>query len=489
MPEAASGDLYSGLSTLSSTLGVKGSLRVRAYGNVKHAHLVLRKVDEEEYVDENGRKRTKAVFSIFAQKLINVKAGKELYLYLQPANGELHDVPVAIEGDLLGDEDEVVAPEPTVVHEEKKPDPPASSEQAMPPKMRKLWARKSEASLTTKPSSPMLTTPPLPPSPLKVSMEIQTQPSASSVHVQATPPNGVSAAIQTIRPRHSECSIQTMDPPAKPSREEMGVQTDHSLLQSLLQEEKSAVTEPDILPMSIDQDSPVLTHPDIVKQSLKGKVNAVYSRSLSPMELESPLTTPPQSPQVLPTKTDDTPELTLTSLSPSDTSRGQSGASDDATRSSSSTSATSVNPISRLSRNIASPTVVKIQPVSPMMPHAVPTSVLQAPSLASKAEPPNAFTAPQVPPGPTRSNPSTSSTAVAKPTTSPSIPVPHPTPSTRGTLNRGATSTVPLPSAPAPPKSPPPPSPQMSHTSPSAQKKDVTSADKLNTRWYPSKKR
>ncbi|TDL20149.1 hypothetical protein BD410DRAFT_899730 [Rickenella mellea] len=500
MPEAASGDRYSGLSTLSSTLGVKGSLRVRAYGNVKHAHLVLRKVDEEEYVDENGQKRTKAVFSIFAQKLINVKAGKELYLYLQPANGELHDVPVAIEGDLLGDEDEVVAPEPTVVQEEKKPDPPASSEQAMPPKMRKLWARKSEASLTAKPSSPMLTTPPLPPSPLKVSMEIQTQPSASSVHVQATPPNGVSAAIQTIRPRHSECSVQTMDPPAKPSRVEMGVQTDHSLLQSLLQEEKSAVTEPDILPMSIDEDSPVLTHPDIVKQ-LKGKVNAVYSRSLSPMELESPLTTPPQSPQVLPTTTDDTPELTLTSLSPSDTSRGQSGASDDVTRSSSSTPATSVNPISHPSRNtppprkapyassskkdpvfvpavhtqqsgavVAPPTIVKVQPVSPTIPHAIPSSALHTPSsLTPKAEPPIALTERPIRPGPAKTDRLASSPVVIS-TIFPPITVPQPAPLIHGATNRGSILTVSPPSAPPPPTASPP---QIPHMSPSAQKKTL----------------
>ncbi|KLO15304.1 hypothetical protein SCHPADRAFT_800660, partial [Schizopora paradoxa] len=59
--------------SLASALGVKGSLRVRPYGNVKHAHVVLRKVDEEQYVDEEGVTRTRGVFSLFAHKLINVK--------------------------------------------------------------------------------------------------------------------------------------------------------------------------------------------------------------------------------------------------------------------------------------------------------------------------------------------------------------------------------------------------------------------------------
>ena len=39
--------------TLSSQVLVKGPLRVRPYGNVKHAHVVLKKVAEEEDVDEH----------------------------------------------------------------------------------------------------------------------------------------------------------------------------------------------------------------------------------------------------------------------------------------------------------------------------------------------------------------------------------------------------------------------------------------------------
>lgn len=176
--------------TLETSLGVVGSLRVRAYGNVKHAHLILKKVDEEEFEDSSGRKRKRGVFSLFAQKLINVKAGKELFLYLQPANGDVQERCIALEGELLS-ADDVTGTETTVKDtpapaekmdidaraEEKigkktsekvgrketvekvglkaaesamsidtKLEEPAlvpAREQVLPPKMRKLWSRKS----------------------------------------------------------------------------------------------------------------------------------------------------------------------------------------------------------------------------------------------------------------------------------------------------------------------------------------------------------
>ena len=42
---------------------------------MKHAHVVLRKVGEEEFEDPKGRKRTRGIYSFFAQKVINVKPG------------------------------------------------------------------------------------------------------------------------------------------------------------------------------------------------------------------------------------------------------------------------------------------------------------------------------------------------------------------------------------------------------------------------------
>lgn len=150
MPQAATNDRRANLPTVSSSLGIKGSLRVRAYGNVKHAHVVLRKVEEEEFEDSHGKMRRRAVFSVFAHKLINVKAGKELYLYLHPANGTLHEVPIAFEGEVLDEDEEVAeeqdAPPAPVLAEKKVEEAVQQQQQAMPPKMRKLWAKRNESS-------------------------------------------------------------------------------------------------------------------------------------------------------------------------------------------------------------------------------------------------------------------------------------------------------------------------------------------------------
>lgn len=127
-------------SSLNSALAIKGPLRVRPYGNVKHAHVILRKVDEEEYEDERGHKRTRGVFSLFAHKLINVKPGKELFMYLHPVGGELEERVVALEADLLL-ENEKNEPEPAKTEEtvvQTQPD------HILPPKMRKQqWMRKA----------------------------------------------------------------------------------------------------------------------------------------------------------------------------------------------------------------------------------------------------------------------------------------------------------------------------------------------------------
>ena len=189
MAQAAADDPNTAPPTLEGSLGVVGPLRVRSYGNVKHAHVVLRKVDEVEYEDNSGRKRKRGVFSLFAHKIINVKAGKELFLYLHPVNGELQERSVALEGDLLSAEEltssettakdsslpldvedkvaakslersEQKAVEKSVLKEavkrvedtestdvEMKGVPTVQREQVLPPKMRKLWARKSMQAL------------------------------------------------------------------------------------------------------------------------------------------------------------------------------------------------------------------------------------------------------------------------------------------------------------------------------------------------------
>lgn len=140
MPQSAA-KKQAALLSLEAALGVKG-LRVRPYGSVKNAHIVLKKVEEEEYEDDHGRKKTRSVFSLFAHKLINVKAGKELFLYLHPANGELQEQSIAFEGDLIGsNDDELLQTEARDSSDGAKT--AVVHEQALPPKMRKAWARKA----------------------------------------------------------------------------------------------------------------------------------------------------------------------------------------------------------------------------------------------------------------------------------------------------------------------------------------------------------
>lgn len=138
-----------GHESLSSKLGLRGPITIRPYGTAKHAHLVLRKVDEESFEDALGRKITRAVFSIFAHKPMNVKAGKELFLYLHPVNGALAEQCIAIQGLLSGpeveDSDIQAAAQPITEEPSLSSSPVLSSyEHVVPPKMRKQWARSPE---------------------------------------------------------------------------------------------------------------------------------------------------------------------------------------------------------------------------------------------------------------------------------------------------------------------------------------------------------
>ncbi|KAJ8589864.1 hypothetical protein M405DRAFT_704408, partial [Rhizopogon salebrosus TDB-379] len=59
--------------TVSSVLGVKGSLRFRRHGASQKAHVVLRRVElQEDSVNDSGKSPV-AYFSLFAQKRIEVK--------------------------------------------------------------------------------------------------------------------------------------------------------------------------------------------------------------------------------------------------------------------------------------------------------------------------------------------------------------------------------------------------------------------------------
>ncbi|KAG1736859.1 uncharacterized protein EDB91DRAFT_1015900, partial [Suillus paluster] len=59
--------------TVSSVLGIKGSLRFRRHGASQKAHVVLRRVELAEESGNDTGKSSTIYFSLFAQKRIEVK--------------------------------------------------------------------------------------------------------------------------------------------------------------------------------------------------------------------------------------------------------------------------------------------------------------------------------------------------------------------------------------------------------------------------------
>ncbi|KAI5117252.1 hypothetical protein M0805_006415 [Coniferiporia weirii] len=320
--------------SIEAALGVKGRLRVRSYaGNVKHAHVVLRKVDEEVYNDELGHKRTRAVFSLFAHKLINVKPGKELFMYLHPVGSDLQEHVVALEADMpnadeidveLGD---YAKSEETIVQKE----------QVLPPKLRKLWARKSSFPVKPEYNKPARTSvgvqvepstscaqvqaqPALASVEIQVrsptsSVQIQAQSTSSSVEVQAIPsvssfnmqaqPSSLSVEIQTSAYMTStgsqtrsasqvDAAAQTLDGFTSSSHVDMVMQTAGSLSRAPSRRASSPMAVSNIRMQ--DTGGSVLT---ATSTSDFGTDSCSHQRSLSPMELESAPTSPEYSPELL----------------------------------------------------------------------------------------------------------------------------------------------------------------------------------------------
>ncbi|OCB91301.1 hypothetical protein A7U60_g1468 [Sanghuangporus baumii] len=154
-----------------------GQVRIRPYksGSVKHAHIVLKKVGEEAYEDSNGRRRTRGVYSFFASKVINCKPGKEIFFAI---DDYLEERVVTFEADLHHPDDtdnDVLTSaksEETLVHHE-------SQSRSLPPKMRKMWARKE--TIAVKQDIPHRAIQE------KTTIGVQASPMSESVSVQTSP--------------------------------------------------------------------------------------------------------------------------------------------------------------------------------------------------------------------------------------------------------------------------------------------------------------
>jgi hypothetical protein len=131
-------DSLSAMPTVASILGVKGPLRFRPHGSSQKAHIILRRVELSDDSDEEGNTKSIVYFSLFAQKRIEVKPGKEILLTL--SDGKFKDQAVIFEGDLPGeevgsdgeDDEEMTEEEPVIL----------PSRDILPPKMRRTWTKR-----------------------------------------------------------------------------------------------------------------------------------------------------------------------------------------------------------------------------------------------------------------------------------------------------------------------------------------------------------
>lgn len=191
-------------SSVTSVLGVKGALRFRRHGASQKAHVVLRRVGLSQDSSYPPGRAPVAYFSLFAQKRIEVKPGKEILLSVASEDGSFTDQAVIFEGDLSvvpdsnsDEEDEV---EKQIAHDDTFSDPPVSH--VIPPKMRRTWTKQHEQVSAVQgehiPSTSY--TPSIrafgmslldtftPPPPTHVSVGVQVQPAWSVSAVQVVPP-------------------------------------------------------------------------------------------------------------------------------------------------------------------------------------------------------------------------------------------------------------------------------------------------------------
>ncbi|EDR10889.1 uncharacterized protein LACBIDRAFT_293378 [Laccaria bicolor S238N-H82] len=159
---------------IASILGVKG-LRFRPHGSSQKAHVVLRRVVEEDDSSDDGSVTRVVRFSLFAHKRIEVKPGKEILLTVATQDGSFKDTAVVFEGDLPGDESDSIEEEvtPAVKEEEEETYYPPLGH-AIPPKMRRAWTKRIEEVISVAPQ----------PAP-RISVGVQVERSYESTSIQA----------------------------------------------------------------------------------------------------------------------------------------------------------------------------------------------------------------------------------------------------------------------------------------------------------------
>ncbi|KAG9318110.1 hypothetical protein JVU11DRAFT_177 [Chiua virens] len=267
--------------SVASVLGVKGGLRFRRHGASQKAHVVLKRVEISEDPSYPLGRSHVTYFSLFAQKRIEVKPGKEILLSVASEDGTFTDQAVIFEGDLAtltdsnSDEEEEV--EKQIAHDDTFSDPPVAH--VIPPKMRRTWTKHEQVSSVVDIFTP--------PPPTYVEVGVQVQPTWSVSAVQVVPPTP--PAQERLLPQTPPL-LEELSPPVKDA---VPITESHPLPQF--------IPLPDDLPIPNDE----------------------RARSLSPMSIGSPSSTPPQSPLRIrsPSPVEAPPTFTDPSTSTPDTSK------------------------------------------------------------------------------------------------------------------------------------------------------------------------
>ncbi|KAG7453000.1 WD40 repeat-like protein [Guyanagaster necrorhizus] len=177
------------VTSITSILGIKSqTLRFRPHKSTQKPHVILRRVQVSQNSGSDTSLGSSVYFSLFAQKRIEVKPGKEILLAVASPDERFKDQAMVLEGDI--EESESESGEDS---EREESVPPLQV--SMPPKMRRAWNRNLEdASPTTDAGSAT-----------RVSVGVQAAPSVSTASVQSQPQVSCSSPSST----HVSSDMQT----------------------------------------------------------------------------------------------------------------------------------------------------------------------------------------------------------------------------------------------------------------------------------------
>lgn len=235
--------------TVTSVLGVKGTLRFRRHGASQKAHVVLRRVDLADDSNYQGSKPSVAYFSLFAQKRIEVKPGKEILLAVASEDSSFTEQAVIFEGDLsapdsTSEEEEEV--EKQIVQDDALPDSPLTH--IVPPKMRRTWTKQLEQVSPVLPGE----------HPLHPTLVYIRTFRKSSLDTVMPPPRTYASIAVQAEPTWSVSSVQTA-PAALPVQEKAMLlpSESHNEQPALAEEPRVEPEAPPEPPRSPSEDDPV----------------------------------------------------------------------------------------------------------------------------------------------------------------------------------------------------------------------------------------